>query len=985
MKLGRLGWLVAVGALLVMPLVAHAQNATIGGTITDNTGGVLPGVTVTVTDEATGGVFFGVTDGDGVYSVLVRAGTYTVEAGLPGFTTVLRPDVELALGRTAQLDLELRLSGLEETITVTGEAPLLDVTTSSIAGNIDPRQMEDLPINGRNWMDLALLSPGARSNASSEVPQNRQGYFQINVDGQSVTLTVCCANNQPRYSRDSIAEFEVTTNRFDATMGRTMGMSVNAVTKSGTNTLSGTAAGYFRHDSLIAKDFIQDRVLPYEDQQYSVTLGGPLLLDRVHFFTNYEYEREPGTVTFNNTVFDFADLAATRNENKFGAKVDVQFSPNNRMAVRYNRYRNAIRNDGTGGAGNHPSRARDNNRYADQYFSEASQVLSTNTVNQIKVGIATNYFTLEPKAGYSTGENRRPPTSPQVFEGVTSGRAIEGGVPQIGYSGFTIGSATNTPQRTGEKNYSFRDDLTTSFQAGGRHDIKVGAEFIRYTMPQNWCNICDGQFTSNNRAPANLLSFMPDSFDASTWDLDGMNAAAPFRDYTVSIGNFAWTLKREIYAGWLQDDWQVSNKLTLNLGVRYDLDHGAHGEFIAFDPWLSGTRPSDSNNLALRLGFAFAVDDRTVIRGGYGLFFTQLENDALHQTNLLAEHVGLTIPNDGRADWASNPFNGPVPTYEQALANTCNLTNNAPGCYQRSITIEIPFGDHDTSYSHMGSIGVQRQLGSDISYETNVVFTGGRAEERRSNANLSYDPATGANYRYSDVSRRPFPTWGILGAEIMEGRSNYIGWENQFTKRFGNNWQLDASYTFSKFKDDGGIGGPSNPFITTLTPGADIPTQLSPLGFNVAADLQADYGTAASDQRHRATVNGIWEIGKGLQLSGLYFYGSGEVQSTNFGGDRRNVGRFGTGRLRADGTIAPRTGFTGLPLHRVDLRLQERIPLGGRASADVMFEVFNLLNHENFGSYTTNESNGNFGNPSQSSNNTAYLPRVIQLGFRLAF
>ena len=219
----------------------------------------------------------------------------------------------------------------------------------------------------------------------------------------------------------------------------------------------------------------------------------------------------------------------------------------------------------------------------------------------------------------------------------------------------------------------------------------------------------------------------------------------------------------------------------------------------------------------------------------------------------------------------------------------------------------------------------------------------------------------------------------------MDGRSNYRGWENQFTKRFGNNWQLDASYTLSKFEDDGGIGGPAGPYSTVLTPGADIPTVLTALPFAVASDLGLDYGTAGSDQRHRATVNGIWEIGKGLQLSGLYFYGSGEAQKTNFGGDRRSVGRFGTGRLRADGTVAPRTGFYGLPLHRVDMRLQERIPLGGRATADVMFEVFNLLNHENYGSYTTNESNRNYGNPSQSSNNTAYLPRVVQLGLRLAF
>jgi hypothetical protein len=118
----------------------------------------------------------------------------------------------------------MQVSSLQETVTVTGEAPLLDTASSTIASNIDPRQMQELPINGRNWMDLTMASAGSRSNASSEVPQDRQGYFQTNVDGQSVTLTVCCAQNQPRYSKDSIAEFQLTTNRFDATQGRTMGM-----------------------------------------------------------------------------------------------------------------------------------------------------------------------------------------------------------------------------------------------------------------------------------------------------------------------------------------------------------------------------------------------------------------------------------------------------------------------------------------------------------------------------------------------------------------------------------------------------------------------------------------------------------------------------------------------------------------------------------------------------------------------------------------
>src|SRR5688572_22238433 len=305
MQLGRLVGMAIAAVLLILPGAVHAQDATLSGTVRDNTGGVLPGVTVTATHEAQGTTYVTVTDEQGLYRLPVRAGAYRISAELAGFTTVVRPGVELLLGRSAMLNLDMGVSGVQETVTVTGEAPLIDTTSSNIAGNIDPRQMQDLPINGRNWMDLTMLAPGSRSNSAAEIPQNRQGMFQINVDGQQVTFTLCCFENQPRYSRDAIAEFELTTNRFDATKGRTSGMMVNAITKSGTNTPSGTFSGYFRDDKLNAEDFIQKRVIPYSDQQLSGTFGGPIIRDRMHFFGNGEWEREPSTITHSSRYPSF--------------------------------------------------------------------------------------------------------------------------------------------------------------------------------------------------------------------------------------------------------------------------------------------------------------------------------------------------------------------------------------------------------------------------------------------------------------------------------------------------------------------------------------------------------------------------------------------------------------------------------------------------------------------------------------------------------
>jgi hypothetical protein len=1021
MKFGRSVWLTV--ALLALPLVAHAQDTTLLGTVRDNTGGVLPGVTVTATNEAQGTTFVGITDERGLYRIVVRPGVFRITADLSGFTTAARPGIEILLGRQVTLNFEMAVSGLQETLTVTGEAPLLDTSSSTIASNIDPRQMQDIPINGRNWMDLTMLSAGSRSNASSEVPQDRQGFFQTNVDGQSVTLTVCCAQNQPRYSRDSIAEFQLTTNRFDATQGRTMGMMVNAITKSGTNTFAGTLGGYFRNDAWNAADFIQKKVLPYQDSQVSGTIGGPIVKDRVHFFGNYEYERNPQTFTFGgpNGPFPAAgnqintELNAKYSLQQGGAKVDTQFNPQNRLTGRYSHYKNlqpvqSVNSPAT----SHASLANANNRFVDQYFATYTAVLNNNTINEIKGGLNANYYTLEPLSGWGTTGARRPPDTAKILVGVTNGREIEGGAPSILFSGYTIGSPTNNPQRTGEHNYQIRDDFTTAFEMGGRHDVKLGGDFIKYSMAQGWCNYCDGQFTSTARPPANLEQLLPDWRDASTWNWTAMSPL--FRDYRVAIGNMSYDVHREIYAAWYQDDWRLGSKLTLNMGVRYDLDHGAQGEFVKFLPWLSGKRPTDRNNVAPRLGFAYAASEKTVIRGGWGLFFTQLEDDALHQSYVLTQNTTITIPNNGRADFGLNPFGGAKPTYEQVLARACDVVNlpfNAPNCFPRSIGngSEVPFGAHDTSYSHMASIGMQHELASNIGLDSNFVFTGGRKEERRQNANSSINPATGANYPATgpttDLAHLPFPSWGPVAAEIMNGRSNYYGWENTFTKRFSNRWQANATYTLSKFYDDGGIGLITGPYVVTLDPAANITTSLTPYNGTVAPDMGPLYQLTAADQRHRATFNGIWDMGKGVQLSGLYFFGSGERRATTWGSDLRNTGGASYQILTPAGTTAESLGalcgctvkgqmfngqflldraqHVGKPIHRVDMRLQKRISLGGRRNVDGMIEVFNVFNHANYGNYTTTFSNAaNYGKPAFNAA-TAYQPRILQLGFHFAF
>ena len=249
--------------LALLPVGAWAQEATLSGSVTDSTGGVLPGVTITATHTATGNTFVGVTDEKGGYRIPVRVGMFKVDAELPGFATVTR-QIDLLVGQTVVLNLQLAPSTVQESVTVTGEAPLIDTATSTLGTNVDPRQMQELPVNGRNWMDLTLLSPGSRANAVTETPISSTSSnipFQLNLDGQQVTNQVALSFGQPRFSRDAIGEF-LLSNRFDAAQGRSSGIQVNAITKSGTNTPGGTFSGYFRDAKFNAKDPVAGVVLP---------------------------------------------------------------------------------------------------------------------------------------------------------------------------------------------------------------------------------------------------------------------------------------------------------------------------------------------------------------------------------------------------------------------------------------------------------------------------------------------------------------------------------------------------------------------------------------------------------------------------------------------------------------------------------------------------------------------------------------------------
>src|SRR5258705_1874419 len=600
--------LLAVGVLLILPALASAQEATLGGTVVDSTGGVLPGATLTAVHEASGNTFEGFTDERGVYRIAARAGVYRLAVVMPGFRSVNRQSIELLVGQQVLVNFELSPSNVQESITVTGAAPLIDLTSSSLGGNVDPRQTQELPVNGRDWLALSTLAPGMRANATDLGPTTgaRMGNreFQLNIDGQERSVAQGGDRGQPRFSRDAIAEFQFLASRFDATQGRSTGLQVNAITRSGSNVSTGSFSGYFRNDAFNAADFIVGKVLPYSNQQVSATYGGPILRDRLHYFANYEYEREPATLTFNTPYPSFnIPLTGTKKTDMTGLRLDYQLSSRTRLMVRGNTftYKNPYELQSTQ-VGSHPAAVENFRRHSDEVFANLTRVLSNRAVNEVRVGFNSHLYE-------NTNYTYRP-DHPQAAAGIVYGH------PRITFRGFAIGGNVRTPQHNSANVYQLRDDLTLSFDKGGQHNMKLGAEDLYAINAAFSCRYCMGNIDAQGGpVPANIEALFPVWNDVSTWNLAALSPIT--RRYNFGNGNFRNAMPEYNYAGWAQDDWAITSKLTLNLGLRYDAALDVLANHYGLAPIVEADRPNDLNNFQPRPGFAYTVTPRTVVRGGY--------------------------------------------------------------------------------------------------------------------------------------------------------------------------------------------------------------------------------------------------------------------------------------------------------------------------------------------------------------------------------
>src|SRR5215470_12118721 len=306
--------------------------------------------------------------------------------------------------------------------------------------------------------------------------------------------------------------------------------------------------------------------------------------------------------------------------------------------------------------------------------------------------------------------------------------------------------------------------------------------------------------------------------------------------YSRPSGNNGFTeyAPKHDSAFWLQDDWKIAQKLTLNLGLRYDLSWNQFVQWVVYPPFLPAPRKQDLNNWGPRVGFAYSLNDATVIRGGFGKYYAAVTSQ-LTFTLRTVQTISPQILYDGRPDFAVNPFNGPAPTFEQASRLLCSVSNVA-GCLRPNIGNMVA-DDLQQPYSYQASIGMARQLGSQMSFEADYINVGDRASTRTANLNIAYNPATGANYPFTgggaDVTKRVFPDYGTFSLQRTDGRGNNHALQVALTKRMSHNWQASANYSYQGqwlFDNLPLMPGCQYPMTITGTTAArcDVPMTLAP-------------------------------------------------------------------------------------------------------------------------------------------------------------
>lgn len=940
----------------------QAGVASITGIVQDASGSAVPNAKVVVSNESKGITRNLETNQEGIFTApsLVPSPGYAVTVTAAGFAQYERRDMVLLVGQQLNLNVQLAVSGATQTVEVTVGAPLVETTKTGVSQVVNTKQIDELPINGRRVDSFVLLTPGVTNDGQFGLVSFRgiAGGNTFLTDGNDTTNQFYNENAgrtriSSQISQDAVQEFQVLSNGYSAEYGRAIGGVVNTVTRSGSNDVHGTGYWFFRNRTLNARDRYAALNPPEYRHQAGASIGGPMIRNKLFYFFNGELTRRnfPGfnriiNTSFTDTVGNFTaacpagitpdQCAAARNyamrgnniliprtadsELLFG-KLDYQLNDRNSISASFNYLRwvspNGIQTQAT---------LTNNNLLA----NNADSTVRTRYGRLAWTAIPTNTIVNEARFGWFKD---------RLFDDFNNDFIPS----QTGRLGVTlastpIGTAIDYPRlNPSEQRFQFADNLSWNV---GRHALKFGADLI---STQDYLRILRNQFGSYSYA--NFAAFALD-FNG----VRGANGLPNYQQYTQTFGNPVLDFTTTDYNFYVQDQFRATSKLTLNLGVRYEYTKLPQPTQVNPDYPQTGVIHEPTKNFAPRASLSYALGDKTVVRGGFGMFYARFQGSliqTLYFSNGLYQPQILLTPSTAGA-----------PVFPSSIPSLGNL----PG---GSVSLTFASPDFRNPYTLQGDIAIERELTQNLGLTVSYVYS--RGVQLFTNRDLNIGPEGPlATFRINDGSGSQvgtFSTPTYLAANRVDrryqriiqvengGQSWYNGLVVQLNKRFSHGFQGSAAYTWSHAIDLGNIGAGNNAlFYDTLRTYAN-------------GSYAFDKGSSNLDQRHRLVMSSIWSptftkdtswisryLINGWQLSQITTIASPQfatptirVSSLPFTGaafTNTLNGFGGTNRV----PFLPYNALEVDNIFRVDARLSRELPFTERVRMWINFEAFNVFN-----------------------------------------
>ena len=940
-------FILAWGLVLSVGVSAAAGQSysELRGRVADEQGAVMPGVTIVVRNQDSGQFREVVSSNDGSYLMTaLLPGVYQISAELTGFKRFMRRDVRLAVGEATTINVPLEVGTLEETVTVTGASPLVDLTSKTVGGNVDSQELLDTPISGRNTMSYMQLLPGV---VAAELTS--WGADSVSINGQPFTNTQFALdggfNNdmwnggaggaQVRTPIEAVGELQVQTSQYDAEMGWGTGGVLNAISKQGTNRLRGSLFGFDQEAGISKKEFFTQQFgleKPENSQrQWGGAIGGPIVPNKAHFFVSVERVTQDRPVTINILTRPEFNKNVVWKDRVWNAltRFDHQINANHTWAFRWLQEWSPQSDQLTSTTQTEATREKETD--VDWTYSGSfNSVIGGTKVNTIRLHVTQEdvFF-----------------GNPGLFE---NGRIQADLPPTLEYLTF-LDQQSDRASRRKDRTYGFDDTFAWFLpNKAGDHDLKFGLQYVYAPLLfQNQGNM-NGTFIFNTD-----LAF--DRNNPRTYP-ERLSVRVP--------GAVEFTLPGHFMGLFFQDKWKVNSRTTLNLGLRYDLEKIKVNE--RDNPAFANASdyPVDANNISPRVGVNIALDEegRSVVRGGVGLFYQKTPFGPLGNfmsNGVFADSFNVLFPAAGvdpgptRGQLPTDPFLANGPVVNRALLNQ----QFPPGTRAQNrgdVFLDNP--DRKNAYSRQYTVGYERQLFEDMVVTIDFVHAENRDQLMLRNLNPPLRTTTG---RTAPVVRPNSAFAQNVWEPVNVGRYNYDALQLQFNKRFTHGYSYRVSYTLSRA--EGNTGGAVS---------AIIPTQV---GDDLRLDLNE--GPTNEDRPHILSINGTVEIPgvRGLSVGPTMRFMSGvPFTLTSSSSDLNRNGRFDDEFLPA-GTLSGagrnpisveneggRNGARGPDFFEISLRTTYALSLQRGQRLQLFGEIYNLTDRANFANPTGDQRLSSF-------------------------